>query len=75
MRFRWLVTLVIWISGVITGMGIGNLITKDQIASKVAELQRQNAALVRDIARWEDIAKRFEQLNHDCLEITFGRQP
>lgn len=56
-------------------LGAAIIQTADLIANQAAQirdLQQRNAVLVDRAAKWEKLAKDFEALNRQCLQITFG---
>lgn len=42
--------------------------------ARIVRAEQHEAVLRASAARWEEIAKRFERLNLDCIELTFGRR-
>lgn len=53
-------------------VGTWNGIQLREAQAQVADLERRNAVLVDRAAKWEKLAKDFEALNRQCLQITFG---
>lgn len=55
-----------------TWAGVAVREQRDAAQATIRELQRRNAALEDRAAKWEKLAKDFEALNRQCLQITFG---